>query len=390
MKVEVTVHPSGLHPKKAAKAWYLRREEGLGWEEIAGQIPNMQGAPAGVHAVRNAVESIDELEPGQIIPESKYGNCGRPKGLSVEQEKEVVEFVKTWRHKRFCTCRYIINELKLSVSRRTVARVLNAHGYYWRAVPKKSHLTGEQLRKRRVFVEMFENKSPSWWERNFNLVLDGVTITTAPMPLKSREKHAAQAIKQMWVRTGESLDNELAAYNRYGVQLGTQVPLWGGMTGGGKFTLRLWTPRAKMTKLDWVGHMPSVKRAVDDAVARGDTRETKKAKVWHDNEGFLKQPKEYKKHGLQMMLFPPNSGDLNPIETAWAQLRRDLALREQHDLQNGVYLTVAQFRKRAAQILKTYETPKPGKEHSFLTSLVRGMPKRLARCKKNKFGRSGK
>ena len=32
----------------------------------------------------------------------------------------------------------------------------------------------------------------------------------------------------------------------------------------------------------------------------------------------------------------------------------------------------------------------PGQQHSYLQKLVRGMPKRLARCKKNKYGRCGK
>ena len=223
-----------------------------------------------------------------------------------------------------------------------------------------------------------------------NLVLDGVTLTLAPKPLNAREKHAAQAIRQMWIKDGESLDNDLHTHNRYGVQLGTKVPLWGGFTGGGKFTLRLWTPRPKMNKLEWAAHLPALKRAVDDAEAQGVERETKKAKVWHDNEGFLKQPQAYKKHGFQMVLFPPNSGDLNPIETVWAALRKDLALREQSDLQAGVYLTVPRFRARAAQILKSYSVVKPGKQHSFLTALVRGMPKRLMKCKKNKYGRCGK
>ena len=33
--------------------------------------------------------------------------------------------------------------------------------------------------------------------------------------------------------------------------------------------------------------------------------------------------------------FPPNSGDLNRIDTVWARLRRDLAVREMADLKVG-------------------------------------------------------
>ena len=62
----------------------------------------------------------------------------------------------------------------------------------------------------------------------------------------------------------------------------------------------------------------------------------------------------------------------------WAQLRRELAAREQADLSAGRVLTVPQFRQRAAQILQGYSVPAGGQELSFLSKLVRGMPGRLA------------
>ena len=61
--------------------------------------------------------------------------------------------------------------------------------------------------------------------------------------------------------------------------------------------------------------------------------------------------------GLQLVNFRPNSGDLNPIQTVWARLRRDLALREMQDLQDLVVLTDAQYRQRAAQVLPSYSQP---------------------------------
>ena len=90
------------------------------------------------------------------------------------------------------------------------------------------------------------------------------------------------------------------------------------------------------------------------------------------------------------MNLPPNSGDLNPIETVWARLRKDLAVREQDDMDTGKVLTVAQFRARAAQILQSYSVCASDEKQSYLQKLVHGMPRRLQRCKKNKFGRCGK
>ena len=95
---------------------------------------------------------------------------------------------------------------------------------------------------------------------------------------------------------------------------------------------------------------------------------------------------------MQMVNFPTNSGDLNPIETVWARLRLDLAKLEQKDFAKKprVFLSVAQFKVRATTLLASYAKVLPGQKYSFLQKLVRGMPKRLIKMKKNQFGRCGK
>ena len=113
-------------------------------------------------------------------------------------------------------------------------------------------------------------------------------------------------------------------------------------------------------------------------------------KMWHDNEKFLQMPQEYKKAGLTSMNFPPNSGDLNPIETVWAKLRKDLAAREFEDLKSDKIISKTAFKQRVAQLLNSYSLKGPGEQQSYLERLVRGMPKRLAKCKLNKYGPCGK
>ena len=196
------------------------------------------------------------------------------------------------------------------------------------------------------------------------------TSPCAPLP---------PAMKYSFVTHPDGLDNSLHTYNRYGVQLGEKVPLWGGFTGQGKFTLKLWTERPKLDKQLWAGHIGAgVKRA-----ASGKT-------IWHDNEKFLKQPQVYASHGLTMKCFPPNSGDLNPIETVWAWLRTELARREMSDQDTGKTISAQQFRQRASQILQSFEAPRPGERLSRLERLIAGMPKRLAQCKANRYGKCSK
>ena len=109
-----------------------------------------------------------------------------------------------------------------------------------------------------------------------------------------------------------------------------------------------------------------------------------------DNETFLKVDAEYHKHGLTALRFPPGSGDLNPIETVWARLRKDLAIREFEDWKDDKVITTLQFKQRVSQLLTSYGYAKPGKRYSYLENLLRGMPKRLQKCKDRKYGSCGK
>ena len=143
----------------------------------------------------------------------------------------------------------------------TIARALNRNGYRWCQVARKSLLTAKQLQQRKVWVKRYIRKSSSWWTQNMHLIFDGVTLTKAPKNLDLRQKHAAQNIRHMWMKKTEKMDPTLHTYNRYGIQLGTKVPLWGGFTGDGTFALRLWTEKPKMKKEEWVQYIPQLKKA---------------------------------------------------------------------------------------------------------------------------------
>ena len=138
----------------------------------------------------------------------------------------------------------------------------------------------------------------------------------APSPVGSSPSLAL--VQAMWILEGEKYDNAMHTYNRYGIQLGERVLLWGGFTGDGKFTLREWAPRPKMTKADWVQHLPAVKRAAH--TCKQQKQSNMHATVRQDNERFLCQPEVYKAHGLKLHRFPQNSEDLDPIEPVWAWL----------------------------------------------------------------------
>ena len=276
MLVQSSVHPNGLNPFQAAKAWHLRKVQRLPWKAVREQVRTVSGGHPRRFSVVSAVRRIDDQHNSAAfrstgVAMTAYGNCGRKQLLTPQQKSAIVAFVKQWRHKRFCTSAYIAQELQLSCGRKTIIRALNAAGYHWHPVSKRGKLSEAQLAARRSFVDAHINKPASWWRQNLGLVLDGVTLTKAPKPLNRREKHAAQAIKHMWVRRGESLDNELHTYNRYGVQLGEKVPLWGGFTGAGQFTLKLWTSKPTLDKPTWAHHIERVSSELPPAGTRGTT-----------------------------------------------------------------------------------------------------------------------
>ena len=71
-------------------------------------------------------------------------------------------------------------------------------------------------------------------------------------------------------------------------------------------------------------------------------------------------------------------------------MRKDLAIREFEDLKMNKLISVTTFKQRVSQILTSYSTKGPGEQYSYLEKVIRGMPKRLERCKRLKYGPCGK
>ena len=217
--VQISVHPRSLGPDAAAKAWFLRKKQNYTLSSIRDAVKNLANKRPSEKAVRNAVARMQRTPRGGI-PKCKYANCGRRWGangasllLTKKEVSDICAFVKKWRNKKFCCTRYIKAELKLKASLRTIRRTLNRNGYHWRPVPKKQMLTSKDIQSRREFVDRHLKHSPGWWERNLNLVLDGVTLTKAPKTLSGRQKHAAQSITHMWMRKHERPNSDVNTYN---------------------------------------------------------------------------------------------------------------------------------------------------------------------------------
>ena len=56
--VHVTVHPKGLRPTEAARAWHLHVEEGMSIRDVCDEVVNMLGNTPSYKAVWRAIQSV--------------------------------------------------------------------------------------------------------------------------------------------------------------------------------------------------------------------------------------------------------------------------------------------------------------------------------------------
>ena len=119
MLFSYSVHPKGLDPFQAARAWHLRAIQGMAWKEVRSLVRTVSGMRPGQDALEDAVARVDTQRHTAAfkkcgVAKSGYANCGRAPLLTPDQKQAVVAFVKRWRSKRFCAANYIIQERKLT------------------------------------------------------------------------------------------------------------------------------------------------------------------------------------------------------------------------------------------------------------------------------------
>ena len=94
MLYRYTVHPKGLDPFQAAKAWHLRSKEKLSWKTIRQQVRTADGGRPGRKALTEAVWRIDAQRNTAAfrrtgMPELKCHRCGRKQLCTVFGERRV-------------------------------------------------------------------------------------------------------------------------------------------------------------------------------------------------------------------------------------------------------------------------------------------------------------
>ena len=139
--ISLQYHQGSLGPLASCEAYHLHVNEGMSLEAIRDEVKNLRGERPSKKGVFVAIKRVQVMkQQGDVAPRTKYVNCGRKEVLTEEQKASMFNFVKRWRHKRFCTCAYIKRAMKLMVTKRTICNVLHKKGFCWRPVPNKTRL----------------------------------------------------------------------------------------------------------------------------------------------------------------------------------------------------------------------------------------------------------
>ena len=89
------VHPKGLDPFQAAKAWHLRVQQGLPWKAVRLLVRTVSNKAPGQDALEDAVARVDARQhtpefKKSGIAKTSYANCGRAPMLTPAQKKAIV------------------------------------------------------------------------------------------------------------------------------------------------------------------------------------------------------------------------------------------------------------------------------------------------------------
>ena len=82
MKHTIVVHPRGLDPFQAAKAWQLRKVMGLPWKKVQAQLSTVDGGRPGPRGMLAAVRRIDAQRHTAAFRRTgatslAYGKCSK-------------------------------------------------------------------------------------------------------------------------------------------------------------------------------------------------------------------------------------------------------------------------------------------------------------------------
>lgn len=275
---------------------------------------------------------------------------GRSRKTSLRDDKMIV---RQARKKSTMTAREIGESLKLEVSTRTIQRRLKSGGLESRLQTRKPLISTVNKKKRLNFVKQYIDKDSPFW--------DSILWSDE----SKFELFGSKKRQRVWRKKGEGLlDQNLKKTVKHG---GGSIMVWGCFAANGVGELVL--VEGIMTGASYV---ELVRNNVQKSARKLHLGRRFVFQQDNDPKHTSKIAKEYfKKSKINVLDWPPQSPDLNPIEILWSILEAKIP---KHQRRNKTEFFVAL--KEAWESIDIDTTSK----------LVRSLPRRLAAVRKNKGG----
>ena len=275
--------------------------------------------------------------------------CGRKLKTTMRDDNRITLLAK---RKPFSSSREIKEELNLSVSSRTIRRRLNQSGLKSSYAKKKPLLRAANIRKRLAFAKKYVNMPESFWDRV-------IWSDESKFELKNSKR-----AKRVWCEPSQKLKSKNIAHTvKHG---GGSLMVWGCFSSSG--VGRLVKIDTKMTAEYYVNILEenlnnsAVEMCLVDFIFQQD----------NDPKHTSKVAKSYfQKNNIEVLEWPAQSPDLNPIEHLWTILDDKIPMESRTNFQTFWEKMQSEWRQIPSQTLK---------------NLTLSMPKRLREVIINKGG----
>lgn len=345
---------ASVNPIHSADMASLHQKANVKIKEICKMFPQYSQATIYRHAKR-------EIGADPPINRSKF-NKGRPPKLSEGDKRNLSRSVRRLRgsHGTFSSMNIQVEAgLERKVSNRTVRRALNNLGYNYLNTRKKGLMKNTDFAKRVKFCRNIKkrNLDINFWRKGISFYLDGTGFEYKTNPFES----ARTPKSKEWRKTNEGLTytqkgkkegvvntNFMVAisYNK-GVVLCSHYE--GQITGSKMANIVLEDFEEALAS----SNGPKVKRFLMDGCPRQSSKVAFRA---------------YDTVGAKVMILPPRSPDLNPIENFFHLIK--ILLKKEAIAKNITAETIGEFNTRVKDNLRRFPV-------NTINKIIDSMPKRI-------------
>ena len=370
--ISEVAHPAGLDFFNQRKIVLLRDRQGVGekklsFKKIGSMVLNLKGKPTSEGTTRRVYKGFN-LKKGRVL--SNYHKCGRsPWKITKQVGSFIVRCLLAKRRSSVCTSSVlqadVFKEHEVKVSCSAIRKHLASRGYKWQRRSQKRKYSKPAMRARTRFATPIASMSQAAIDEHITFATDGLIITMPPTDPLERLNYCMHGVTHMYRKDNEAASPALAGEDPYAekVPLSRAIPLWGEISSSG-FQAITFHPNKKLDRFQWKevikqGKLMQVVRNLQPGRHVGPRR------ILCDNESFLNAKiirPLYKKNHIRLMPIPAHSPDLNPIESFWSWLRRELRRRDLEDLRlKKPALTKTQYRRRVQEVIRTVKAQKVAK-----------------------------